>query len=107
MSPDGGRPPSYTVHCAGQISAAFLQIQHQAAQAGRGREVLTAMRAVVESLQGDPVNFGELLYRLPALKLRVFIGVVSPLVVHFAVHDQLPLVVLKGVSMLPEPGRKD
>jgi hypothetical protein len=47
-----------------------------------------------------PTNLA--LYRLPALRLKVRHGAMGPLLIYFAVHEDKPLVFIKGVALLPE-----
>ena len=44
--------------------------------------------------------FGEPLFHLPALKLLVYQAIVSPLVVHYALHQARPLVIVRSVELL-------
>jgi hypothetical protein len=99
-TPGGGEPVEDTVHFAANtkdlVKARFLE----AVVDGSGQRFLTALRAVVERLQRDPHAFGEPLYRLPALKLLVYHGVLAPLVVDYGVHEEQPLVFIRGVRVL-------
>jgi len=52
-------------------------------------------------LINNPRNVGEPLYTLPALRLQVRHAAIGPLLIDFAVHDRMPLVFIKGVSLLP------
>ena len=97
--PNGG---TFQVHCSGLILEDFKQIQKRAKEEGRGEQVLLASHHALHQLSYDPTEFGEPLYRLPAMRLRVRHAAVGPLVIHFAVHDQMPLVFIKGVSILPQ-----
>jgi hypothetical protein len=96
---DGGR---FEVHCSGLIARALKQLQKRAKEQGRGEQLLSAIRGIWRHLSTDPLHFGEALYRLPALQLQVRHGAVRPLLVYFAVHDERPLVFIKGVTLLPE-----
>jgi hypothetical protein len=69
---------------------------------GRGEKVLSAMRRIWHHLSYDPNEFGEALYRLPALRMNVRHAAVGPLLIYFAVHDQMPLVFIKEVALLPQ-----
>lgn len=93
---------SYEVHNSDLISKAFLRLQRQAEQEGRGRELLHAARAVFERLCRDPMEFGEPLYRLAALRLQVRSAAIRPLYVDFAVCEDRPLVFIKSVRLLPK-----
>jgi hypothetical protein len=95
-----GQPIRYEVRLAKQIKNTIQQLHHQAAQRGQGHQFLDALRLIHDRLQRDPQQFGEPLYRLPALKLLVFQAIVSPIVVDYAVHQEEPVVFLKGVTLL-------
>ena len=64
------------------------------------RVSLGAYRQIVEQLRTDPLTFGEPLYHLPVLKLQVRQAIILPLVVDFAVHEELPLVFIRGFKVL-------
>jgi hypothetical protein len=94
---DGNSP--YRLGFSGAIRETLRQLQRKASQQGRGEEFLAAVRYVVNRLQQDPMEFGEPLYFLPALRMHVRCGVVRPLYVHFAVCEERPLVILKVVGL--------
>jgi hypothetical protein len=96
---DGGR---YEVHCSGLIARSLKAIQRRAKEQGRGEAVLSAIRSIWYRLSFDPVEFGEPLYHLPALRLQVRHGAMGPLLIYFGVHEDKPLVFIKGVILLPE-----
>ena len=97
---NGGR---FQVFASRDIVRQLKRIQRQAKQEGRGQEVLAAIRHIWRRLTDDPAEFGEPLYRLPALRLEVRHGAVGPLLIHFAIHEVRPLVFIKLVTLLPEP----
>jgi hypothetical protein len=97
---NGGR---YEVHSSGAIARRLKQIQKQAKKQGRGEQVLSAIRQIWHRLSYDPLEFGEPLYHLPALRLQVRHGIVSPLRIYFGVHEDKPLVFIKVVTLLPQP----
>jgi hypothetical protein len=101
-----GRPPGgeYEVHNSTVIARAFLELQHQATAEGRGPELLAAARAVYERLRRNPVEVGEPLYRLPALRIQVRCVSIRPLYVDFAVCEDRPLVFIKAVKLLAPQG---
>jgi hypothetical protein len=74
-------------------------------QQGLGAAFLEKLRIVNDRLRNDPHGFGEALYRLPALKLQIYQGVVIPLVVTFGIHDELPLVFVRVVKLLSGSGK--
>jgi hypothetical protein len=95
-SPNGG----YHVHLSIHIAKKLRRIQERATRQGRGEACVTAFRRIVERLMRDPLNFGEPLYRLPAMRLRVRQAAIFPLFVDFAVSEDHPLVYIKGVTLL-------
>jgi hypothetical protein len=80
------------------------ELQRRASRQGRGEEFLAAVRQVADRLRDDPTDFGEPLYRLPALRLRVRCAVIGPLGVHFAVHEEQPVVFISSVKLLSKRG---
>ncbi len=96
---NGGR---FEVHCSGFIAKSLKQLQKRAKAQGRGEQVLSAIRSIWRRLSNDPLEFGEPLYRLPALQLQVRHGAIGPLLVYFAVHEDKPLAFIKGVMLLSE-----
>jgi hypothetical protein len=100
-SAEGG---AYEVHNSRAIAQAFLELQAQASLEGRGEELLRATREVYQRLRKDPTEFGEPLYRLTALGMQVRCVVVRPLYVDFAVCEDRPLVFIKAVRLLANPG---
>ncbi len=67
---------------------------------GNGERFIQALRALYDRLRNDPNGFGEPLYRLPALKMVVHLGILARLVVHYGVHEDKPLVFIKSVDRL-------
>jgi hypothetical protein len=97
-SAHGGQP--FQVVYSVAIARALRQLQRHASRQGRGEDFLAAVRSVSNRLRDDPTAFGEALYRLPALRLRVRCAVVPPLGIHFAIHDDLPIVFVSSVKLL-------
>lgn len=101
MSSQGnGQPITYQVSMSEQTKALLKQRQREADQAGVGAQFLSACRIIWERLRTDPVSFGETKSHLPALKLLVCQAVVSRLVVDYAVHQERPLVFIRGFKVL-------
>src|SRR5262245_3822319 len=93
---------AYEVHFAGNSLKSLRKLQQQASREGRGETVLSAFRQIVQRLQRDPTTFGEPLYRLPVLRMRVRCGSIRPLAIDFAVCEDRPLVFIKGVTLLSD-----
>jgi hypothetical protein len=97
---NGRQPLEYAVEMSEKTKATLKQRQQEASEAGTGEAFLSALRLIGERLRKDPLTFGEPLYRLPALKLLVCQGVVPPLLVDYAVHEELPVVFIREVRSL-------
>jgi hypothetical protein len=75
-----GNPFVYVVKLSAKATS-VLKAQHlEAALAGSGKKFISSLRQIHDRIRTDPKEFGEPLYRLPALKLIVYQAVVSPLV---------------------------
>jgi hypothetical protein len=95
-----GQPLFHEVRFAGQAKAEVVELHRKAAEQGRGHIFLDALRGIYHWLRNDPEQFGEPLYRLPALQLVVYHAVASDLIVDYAVHRERRLVFLKGIRRL-------
>jgi hypothetical protein len=95
-----GNDPPWHVHASGAITNELRRLQRRAAREGRGEEMLAALEHVYKRLQRDPTNFGEPLYRLPAMRMLVRTVVVLPLSVDFAICEDHPLVFIKSAVLL-------
>ena|SRR5947207_3200954 len=91
----------HEVHLSGKLAQEIHAIQQQASIEGRGEAVLTAFRQIVEKLEKDPTDFGEPLYRLPALRMQIRHGVILPLFIDYGVCEDRPLVFLRRMTLLP------
>ena len=101
MSSQGdGLPIRYDVRMSEHTRALVKQLHRRARQAGSGPQFRAALRQVITRLSQDPLTFGEPLYRLPALRLLVRQAGVPPLVVDYAVHEDRPLVFIRGFKFL-------
>jgi hypothetical protein len=101
MTTQGNGPPvQYDVTMSAATKAVLEQLSLLARQRGTGQQFLAALREIGERLRKDPLNFGEPQYRLPALRLLVCQAVVAQLVVDFAVHEDRPLVFVRGFKLL-------
>lgn len=100
--PEGG--PRYDVELSGAVARSIRKLQRRASQAGFGDLVLAAFRQIVARLESDPLDFGEPLYRLPALRMNVRSAAVRPLIVDFSVCEDRPTVFINRFNFLPFPG---
>jgi hypothetical protein len=85
----------FKVHGSKRVLNILKDLQERATESGRGEQFQAALQAMYDRLRKNPKGFGEPLYRIPALKLVVYLGVVNPVALQYAVHDEKPLVFLK------------
>jgi hypothetical protein len=95
-----GQVTPYQMSMSQQKEAVLKDLHEQAIQAGTGLQFFAAFRQIAERLHTDPFVFGEPQYRLPVLKLQVRQAIVAPLVVDYAVHEEQPLVFIRGFKVL-------
>jgi hypothetical protein len=101
MASEGnGQPSAYQVHMSGQTLKVLKQLHQEALQNGIGKAFLEAVRQIYKQRETRPVDFGEPLYRLPALNVIVYQAAIKPLVVSFAVHQETPLVFIKDFKLI-------
>lgn len=92
--------PPYRVDLSQAVSARVWKLQNEAAHSGRGDQFLSAFKRIINRLERDPWEAGEPMYRLPALRMLVRCVSIRPLVVDYAVCEDHPLVIIKGVKLL-------
>lgn len=96
-----GNGGSYEVHCSGAVLQRLRDVQRQATEEGRGEAALAAIRQILLRLRHGPMEFGEPLYFLPALRMHLRLGGIGPLFIDFAVCEDHPFVFIKGATLLP------
>jgi hypothetical protein len=100
MKQGNGKPVPYEVAISDQIKATIKQLHAEAAQKGRGHTFLTALRTIHEHLQSDPRQFGDPLFHLASLKLLIYRAIIASVIVHYGVHDEKPIVIVRTVKVL-------
>lgn len=93
-------PDEYEVHGSRETWRILRKIQARATRQGRGEQVLQAIRHIEERLRTNPTDFGEPLYRLPAMKMVVPCALAPPLVIDFGVCEDGPIVFIKDIRLL-------
>jgi hypothetical protein len=88
----------YSTNIKERIKALHLQ----AASKGKGHQFIDALRAILSRLRDNPKDFGERVYRLPALKLVIYHAVIAPVAVDYGVHEDEALVFIRGITLLGE-----
>jgi hypothetical protein len=103
MPRDSGNGSGHAVEWPKLVMTHIRFLSSIAFRQGRARELLTALKRAYTELQLHPHELGEPLYRLPGMRLEVRCVVFRPLLIEYAVFDELPLVVVKGVQLLGMP----
>jgi hypothetical protein len=96
--------PPYQVVYSEVVRNSLKELHARAAQNGREQDVLSALQTIDRRLHSDPLVFGEPKYHYRALRLELRVGIEPPLVVHYTVHEELPLVFVKAFKALPRQG---
>jgi hypothetical protein len=101
MTAQGNGPPLYfKVRMSDQIKKQVKELHLQAAQDGKGSFFLAALRKIIDKLRKDPWTFGEPLYSLPFMRLKVRKAVIAPVAVVYGVHEEKPLVFIRDFRTL-------
>jgi hypothetical protein len=66
-----GNGAHFEVYWAGAIAELIKDVHRQAVIEGRGEEMVAAFREAVERLRTGPTEFGEILYELPVMRMKV------------------------------------
>jgi hypothetical protein len=101
MSSHGnGEQIRYQVHASKLTRDGLRRQRAELAKAGKSTEFVSALRRAYERLQTAPLEFGEPLYRLPAMKLLVRQAMIGKLVIDYGIHEELPLVFIRSFRYL-------
>src|SRR5262245_39681704 len=90
----------WIVDASAVVRRRLRAMQARAEETGRGAEVNAAVHRILKRLRDNPTDFGEPIYRLPALRLQLRLAIVRPLAVDFAVSEEGPYVFIRGVKDL-------
>ncbi len=90
-----GQPRWFFVDCSGKVLAEIQAIIDRAIAAGEGEQYALALEAIYDRLRKVPHNVGEMLFRLPALQMMVYLGAVYPLTVDYGIIEEKPIVVIR------------
>jgi vacuolar-type H+-ATPase catalytic subunit A/Vma1 len=100
-APTNGRSSGpYRVVISEYFRQRIMAALANALQAGTAETFRAAFRQISERLRADPWTFGEPKYRLPALRLQVRQAAVKPIVIDYAVHEEQPVVFIRGFIVL-------
>ena len=89
---------SFRVVYPGNVLADFEQLCLQADRFEVLSDVASAAQTIHTQLQIAPREFGDPCYRLHATEQLVFVRSVSPLLIYYAVHRTLPIVVVQSIA---------
>jgi hypothetical protein len=93
----------YEVFCSGVVAQSIRNVHEQADREGRGDAMLDAFREAVRQLKKRPLQFGEPLYRLPVLRMRIRHALIRPIAIQFGVCEDRPLIFIKSITLLSLP----
>ncbi|MCI0378935.1 MAG: hypothetical protein L0215_15110 [Gemmataceae bacterium] len=79
----------------------FRELYHRAKVAGVEQQVLEAGKEIDKQLRLDPIGFGDPVYPLRGLNLQVFGRAISPVFVHYAIHESECVVFVSGFRAAP------
>ena len=94
----------FTVICSDAIAESLLKLQREATSTKQTGAIASAFAEIVEQLRRHARTAGEANYNLTSLHLQVRTCAIAPLAVNYAVHEERPLVFIKGVKLLPRRG---
>ena len=100
MSNSANGRRQYYLDFADFVADELRKLQRIATHRGQGKAFAAAFRRIFRALRKDPNAVGEVLYRLPVLKLQIRTVVVAPLVIDFAVSEERPIVYIKSGKLL-------
>jgi hypothetical protein len=92
---------TYRVVYPGNVMERFNELCFEAEQLGMLPDVLSTGQTIHTQLEVDPTSFGDPCYTLRATQQLVFVHSISPLLVHYAVHSPLRIVIVQSVDWLP------
>ncbi len=90
----------YRVDHSAEVAEQFLKLSEQAQASGRRTAFLRAARWIMEELASTPHEFGESRERYEALRLTRRCGIVRPLFVDYAIHDEHRIVFIRRFALL-------
>jgi hypothetical protein len=93
-------PFPFAIDASEQVRQDLKKLIQEGDERGQGAKTRMSLQLIFHRLHNDPLSFGEPTNYLKHLHLDVPIAVVAPIVVHFAVHAEQELVLLKKVQML-------
>jgi len=90
----------FRVSMSGLIVQEIKALAEIATSMGQRAAFLTALEAIYHHLRNNPREFGEHRFSTGKQKLYFRIGALRPVAVHFAVHENLPIVLVAKVFLM-------
>jgi hypothetical protein len=97
---DTNGSPDYKVVISAYVAKQAQKLHDIAVDHDLGKAFIEALEVIDHGLRTNPREFGGPLFRLPALKLQIFMRGVFPVAVDYGVHDKLPLVIVRGFRLM-------
>lgn len=97
MADANGEGPIYQVDFTDAAIAQARQVAQRAIYLNRGWDVAGALRHIIRTLKAAPREFGDPMYRLRKMKMRVYSATHPPLYIQYGVHDERPVVIVRRV----------
>ena len=83
------------------------RIEERAKELGILDRILADYKEIESRLNSDPRTFGNLSHQFQQMKMQAYVGIAIPIVVHYGVHDEAPVVIVRDVKVLSGWGMDD
>ena len=95
-----GNGQHFKITFSGLLAPELKALHQRAKKAGLGDAYVEALETAVFRLKHDPWEFGELIRKVMQPPLKIHVGIVKPLVIEFAIHEEKPIVLIKRIQLL-------
>lgn len=92
--------PVFEVGYPGNVLEEFRELCREAKERGLTQQVAAAISTIQSKLRTEPRTFGDPCYPLNASQQDVFMRGLPPLIVYYAVHRSLNIVVVKSIKWI-------
>jgi hypothetical protein len=104
MNSPSSHDPPFRVSYPDATTEVLRGLYLLAVREGRGHAFRVAYGEIRQALATRPRDFGEPLKPLTEMRLMVRLAAVRPLLVRFAVHEELPFVFALHFTLMENPG---
>jgi hypothetical protein len=98
--PNEGNGRTWHVGFAGTVAKDVKTLHRLAKETGLGEAYIDAIRFAIHRMQHDPLNFGELIKRLPKSQMVIHVRVVMPVRFEFAIHEDTHRVLIQSIQFM-------